>query len=162
MKIPPHIAWPGAIVALLLLGIGSAFTILIASRSDGGAQVIENYYERAVDWDAEADRQAASARLGWTLHIQVASVANGNPLRDVEATVRDREGTPVAGLVGTLRLSRPQHARPVAELPLAPVPDQPGSYRQAMPIDAPGLWDFQILARRDTSHFQATVRREVR
>lgn len=46
LHIPPHIAWPLFVVLLLLFGVGSAFSILYAAHTDGGAQVVESYYEQ--------------------------------------------------------------------------------------------------------------------
>ena len=39
--IPPHIAWPLFVVALLLMSITAATITVIAANSDGGVQVIE-------------------------------------------------------------------------------------------------------------------------
>ena len=38
--IPPHIAWPGFVVLLLLMSITAGVVTMIAARSDGGAQVV--------------------------------------------------------------------------------------------------------------------------
>ena len=39
-------------VGLLLLGIVTTLGTLFAAHSDGGAQVVEDYYQKAVDWEA--------------------------------------------------------------------------------------------------------------
>ena len=39
-EIPPHIAWPGFIILLLLLSMVVSFGALIAARSDGGVDVV--------------------------------------------------------------------------------------------------------------------------
>jgi nitrogen fixation protein FixH len=156
--VPPHIAWPAFIIALLLLSIGSAFQALFAARSDGGAQVVENYYDEALGYDERRAAQAASDALGWTATVSVGGCEGG--LCPVEVVVRDRDGSPVENLIGVVRASRPQDATAAARLPLSPSA-VPGVYRQMMPVSAAGLWDFAIDAQRGDDRFQTTVRRDL-
>lgn len=161
-RIPPHIGWPLFIVALLLVSVSAGIITIIAAGSDGGPQIVEDYYDRAVRWDEEAARRAASAALGWEATVRVAAAGAQAGLRTVEVAVRDRDGAPVAGLRGTLRAARPQWAHAVAQVPLVPVAETPGLYRQEVPVGEAGLWDFEIDAARDTAAFAARVRVEVR
>lgn len=39
--VPPHVAWPLFVVALLLMSVGAAAVTFWAAQSDGGAQVVE-------------------------------------------------------------------------------------------------------------------------
>jgi nitrogen fixation protein FixH len=159
--LPPHIGWPLMIVALLGLGVASAVATLFAARSDGGAQVIENYYEKAAHWDDQAAAQAASDALGWEADVRVLAPETQPRLRPVQVTIRAADGAPVAGLTGTIRAARPHLAVAVAEIPLVPVADAPGVYRQQLPIAQAGLWDFHITAARGSDRFLATVRRDI-
>lgn len=156
--VPPHIAWPAFVVALLLLGIGSAFEALFAARSDGGAQIVENYYDEALSFDETRAAQVASDALGWTAEVSVGACEGG--LCPVEVAVRDRGGAPIDNLTGVVRASRPQDATAVARLPLSPS-ETPGVYRQLMPIARAGLWDFAIDAQRGDDRFLTTVRRDL-
>lgn len=154
--IPPHIAWPVFVVGLLVLSISIAFSALFASRSDGGAQIVEDYYDAALGFEAEQAARAASAALGWAADVEVGACENG--LCAVELTVRDRAGAPVTGLTGVLATSRPQEAGTAARIPLAPKEGAPGVYRQLVPLAAAGLWDFSIDARRGEERFLTTTR----
>jgi nitrogen fixation protein FixH len=156
--IPSHIAWPGFVVALLLLSIFAAFQALFASQSDGGAQVVEAYYDSAIRFDDEQAMQAASDALGWSAAVEVGACEGG--LCAVDVAVRDRAGAPVEGLNGLLRVSRPQSAAVVAQIPLA-LSDAPGVYRQFVPVNADGLWDFAVTARRDDEQFMTKIRHDV-
>lgn len=159
--IPPHIAWPGFVIALLLLSIGSAFQAFFAANSDGGAQVVEDYYDAAVRFDDEQAARAASDALGWTTNIRIDGCEGG--LCAVELAVRDREGKPVTGLAGLLTASRPQDAAASARIPLAAKveAEAPGVYRQLVPLPTDGLWDFAVAAHRGDERFLTTVRHEV-
>lgn len=156
--VPPHIAWPAFVVALLLLGIGSAFEAFFAARSDGGAQVVEDYYHEALSFDETRAARAASDALGWTAEVSVGDCEGG--LCPVEIAVRDRDGAVVEGLAGIVRASRPQDAAATVRLPLSPS-ETPGVYRQLMPVSAAGLWDFAIEAQRGDARFLTTVRRDL-
>lgn len=155
--IPSHIAWPGFVIFLLLLGIGTAFQALFAARSDGGARVVENYYDAAQRFDETQATQAASDALGWTTAVSIgACEATGCP---VELAVTDGEDVPVTGLVGRVAASRPQDTQAQAEAALREV--QPGVYRQTLRL-GPSLWDFAVDARRGDDHYVTAVRREIR
>jgi nitrogen fixation protein FixH len=154
--VPAHVAWPAFVVALLLLGIGSAFEALFAARSDGGAQIVEDYYGAALRFEDEQAARAASAALGWSADVEVGACEGG--LCAVELAVRDRAGAPVTGLSGALATSRPQEAGTAATIPLSPKDGAPGVYRQLVPFPADGLWDVAVEARRGDDRFLTTVR----
>ncbi|MEX0747600.1 MAG: FixH family protein [Rhodothermales bacterium] len=156
--LPPHIAWPLFIIFILAVGIGGAFSILFAANSDGGVQVVEDYYRQAVAWDSTAAVRARADALGWRADLNV--YVSGEPLQTIEFTVVDSTGSAVLGLRGTVRLSRPQHAKPVAEIPFYAA-GEPGTYRVKAPLAASGLWDFGIEARNDSADFVVTIRRLV-
>ena len=69
-RIPPHLAWPLFVVLLLVIGVGSSLAIVFAARSDGGAKVIENYYEKAIAWDSTSKLTRDSKAAGWIVSMQ--------------------------------------------------------------------------------------------
>lgn len=155
--VPPHIAWPAFIVALLLVGVGSAFQALFAARSDGGARVVDDYHASAQEMETRTAALAASAALGWAAEVSLDGCdAEGCT---VEVVVADRAGAPVEGLRGTISARRPHDAAPLAEAALAEA--APGVYRQRLGL-APALWDLALDATRGGDRFLTTVRREVR
>lgn len=149
------------VVGILLMSVGAIAATVFAANSDGGVQVIEAYYDHSVNWNEAAAAQTASDRLGWTTVLRVLPTED-NGLRPVEITVRNRAGTPVSGLVGTVRLERPQFARAVTELPLAAHRTEPGVYRLLAPVTAKGLWDFHLHATYKDDVYLTTIRREIR
>ena len=159
MKLPPHIAWPLFIVGLLSMSVATVTITVGAARSDGGPQVIDDYYQKAVNWDEATALQAASDALGWEAEVVILPAIEA--VRPVEITLRDREGQPIAGAQGTVRAFRPHRARAVAEHPLVAVPKTPGLYRQAFSIEQAGLWDFEIIATQDSLRFQTVIRKEI-
>ena len=158
-KIPPHIAWPLTIVGLLLLGIFWSFGVVMASFIDGGAQVVDNYYEKATRWD----EQAALRQKGESLDvsIELKSVEDGPVPYFLEITIRDGYGEPVAGLAGEFKVLRPHRSEALDVQKLIPVEHASGLYRQPLPMASAGLWDFEIEAQLDSLHFIKTIRKEL-
>ena len=158
LRLPPHIAWPAFVVALLLMSFTAVLLTVLAARSDGGAQVIDDYYEKAAAWDETMAEQAASEALGWQADVAIVIAEDGH--RAVVVTLHDAHGEPLDRLAGTVRAFRPHLARAVAMHPLTPT-DTPGVYRQPFRLDEPGLWDFEVVAVRDGARYQTTIRKEV-
>ena len=159
LHLPPHIAWPLFIVGLLSMSVATVAITVVAARSDGGPQVIDDYYQKAVNWDETVALQAASDALGWQAEVVI--LPSHEASRPVEITLRDREGLPITEAQGTIRAFRPHRAEAVAERPLSAVTETPGLYRQAFPIQQAGLWDFEIIATQDSLRFQTLIRKEI-
>ena len=155
----PAVAWPLAIVALLLFGISTAVGTLVIAHSDGGAQVVEDYYQKAANWDAHAAEQAASQALGWRVTLTLASTPDAPHTTDL--TIHDAQGQPVTDLAGTLRAFRPNRVGALDETSLSALPDAPGHYRQTLTLTERGLWDFEVIAQRDTLRFETVLRKEI-
>ncbi len=161
LRLPPHITWPLFVVGLLSMSVATVTITVMASRSDGGAQVVEDYYQKAVNWDETAALQAASAALGWQIELTVAATSADEEGRPVEIMLRTRDGQPVDQARGAIRAFRPHRANVVAERTLVAVDGTPGLYRQTLPIQQTGLWDFEITATQDSLRFQTTIRKEI-
>lgn len=58
-RIPPQILYPGMVIAILSMSVIAHVILIVNASSDGGAQVVPDYYEKAVNWDAEQARAAA-------------------------------------------------------------------------------------------------------
>ena len=159
LRLPPHIAWPLFVVALLVMSITAAVITVVAAHSDGGPQVVENYYQKAIDWDKTQARQAASDALGWQADVRVLPAADST--RIVEVMVRDSTNTPLDRLTGIVRATRPHRTGFSVEAALRPVEHQPGVYRQVLAMRDAGLWDIEIIAVRNGQHFQTRTRKDV-
>jgi nitrogen fixation protein FixH len=117
--------------------------VVLLARSDGGAQVVDDYYQKAVDWDTRRAAQSRSDALGWMASIEV---VDGR----LQCVVRDAIGAGIEGLAVTVAAFRPQYTAVQAELSLVPAE-----------ASGHGLWDFEILAVRDTARFMSTLRMEL-
>ena len=158
--LPPHVAWPLFVVMLLVMSVGTMTGMVLASRSDGGAQIIDDYYQKAVQWDDRAAARRASAGLGWTATLAL-DASEAAAARTLILTIKDRTGAPVGNLTGTVQAGRPHRAGVLAEHPFQAT-ETPGTYRLTLPLDGFGLWDFEVEAHRGDERFMTTIRHEIR
>ena len=155
-RIPPHIGWPLMIIGFLLLGVTWSMGVVVASQSDGGPEIVADYYEKAISWDEEAKRRARSDAQNWDISVSVQQESEGPMLL---INILDAKGNPVEGLTGSVVALRPQKAQPIANLSLAPS-QATGLYTSPFPSLTRGLWDFRIEAEVDTLVVYTTIRKE--
>lgn len=158
ISLPPHIAWPAFVISILLMGmVTTLYTVYLANQSP--PQVVENYYEKALNWDSEQAVVAASQALGWDLQLAIVPSRTGATERTIKVTLLDAAGQPITNLEGTVRARRPDQIGILAETALTVRPD--GSYEAHLPLAQRGLWDLEVVAQRDNERFVQTVRREI-
>jgi len=131
--------WPLFVVLLLVSSVAMMGIVVMAARSDGGAQVIDNYYEQAVRWDSLAEARGAAAALGWQADLDFTSSEHG-----MEGTVgvTDSTGAAVEGLRVTVTLRRPQLATIIAEVKATDASNS-GLYHFSTDASGSGLWDVE-------------------
>ena len=152
-KIPPNIFWPAFIFGLLGIAITASFTILFFAKSDGGPQVVPDYYQRSVEYDDHYRARQASIELGWQANIDL----NGER---GELHLSNGDGEPIEGVEGTLTFYRPSLAEPVATTDIAEATDEPGLYTFDHPAREAGYWDVALELERGDDAFIDTIRKE--
>lgn len=58
-RIPPQFLYPGMVVGILTMSVLAHVYLIIQASSDGGVDVVPDYYEKAQAWDAEQANAAA-------------------------------------------------------------------------------------------------------
>ena len=160
-RIPPHIFWPGMVVAFLGFTLVSQMILLMAARSGEGLQVEEDYYDQSLIWEEKQALKAHSQDLGWRVELSFPDEL-GSSGSVVEISIVDKANAPVEGLEGTLTLRRPSRAGTLSTHKLTRSPDKPGVYRSEAPISGAGLWDFTIETQRDgRPWFKAELRKDL-
>jgi hypothetical protein len=159
MKIPPHIRWPAFIAgALALQVLASVVTIYIATSNPSYA-VEDDYYQKALAWDAKQAQDRRNLELGWTLLFEVepAERAGGEAVLSVE--IDDADGAPVNGALLAVEAFHNARADDVLRAPLDGRAD--GRYSASLPITRRGLWEFRFVAERGDDRFTHTETRYV-
>lgn len=86
--------WPMLVVGLLLLNVSvCALTVVSALRSP--VHIEDEYYAKAVDWDATRRDWPAPEVHGWIIDASVSRAGTGQSL--VGVSLGDADGTPVRG-----------------------------------------------------------------
>ena len=157
IRIPEKYFWPGLVITLLLSSVVWWVGMLFVAKSGGGPQIVDDYYQKSVDWEeTEALRQAAK-NSGWDVELDW-SVGGGERLG---LYVVDRHGEPVDGLDGSVELYRPERAGAVDTGSLESVDGQPGRYVVDVAATRAGLWDIIIAAKRHQKAYRFELRQEV-
>ena len=153
----PFSPWPFAVVGLLVANAALAFFALYMSRSDGGAQVVDDYYRQAVAWDSVAAARNETAQSGWRLTV-LDPVSSDSTLR---IRVTDAVGSPVSDLAGTLTVRRPHLTAPLSTSRVfADAAD--GVYVAPVRLVEPGLHDLDFELTNGRTRFRPTVRFDYR
>lgn len=153
--------WPLFVIILLVSSVVMMGLVVMAARSDGGAQVVDDYYEKAVQWDSLAQARSAAATLGWRSDLSLVRSSSG---LTGTITLQDSTGVAVTGYEISVSLRRPQLAAEVASLPAHPGDDD-GTYVFQTSESGQGLWDVQARLTSDSEGdvpLQFEWRREVR
>jgi nitrogen fixation protein FixH len=158
IKVPPQYFWPGLVITLLSLTVVFNVVIYNVANSGNGAQPVDDYYGKAVDYDEAKARERAADNLG--LDFQVGFVDAGAQGRQVEVIVRDGQSQPIERLEASVELRRPSLSKPVVVGELVPVSGETGVYRLASAVQRPGLWDVVVDGTYSDTAFRKTVRIE--
>ena len=145
MKLPPHIVWPGVVVGLLGLSVTMVTITVVAATSDPSFAVVDDYYERGLNWDAQVAQNKKNAELGWTAAVEV-----GEPdalrQRPLIVTLTDADGAPIENAQFSASIFRYAAANLVEQLDLAAA-DQPGRYLATADIKHEGKWRVNLEVR---------------
>lgn len=151
MKIPPHVRWPAMIAGALAIHATAWLTVAWVANSDPSYAVEEDYYRKAVEWDAGRAELAASDALGWRLDYRV-EPGPGPAEATVHATLADRDGAPVDGAAVALETFHNARAGDILRADLSA--DGAGAYSARLPMQRPGVWELRFTADRGADHFR--------
>ncbi len=147
--------WPMYLGGLLLMSVtANAILVYIATRDDA-PRPVEDYYEKSLQWDADAALVEASRQLGWVVAygIPEGPQYSLDAPRPVDIVVTDQDGAGVIGLTGRLVAVRPAGPPPNPAGALVRLARAPWSYRTLVHLRAWGIWEFNLDAQRDHLRF---------
>lgn len=148
--------WPAFVVLLLVSSVVMMGLVVMAARSDGGAQVVSDYYGQAVRWDSLASMRDAAAARGWT--AELALERNGDELTG-SITIMDSTGAALSFDTAHITVSRPQYAQSELKIEAVPVDGSPElAFRASLP--GSGLRDIRAVVEDADGPIQFSWRRE--
>ncbi len=150
-RLPPQLLWPGLIIALLAGQIVVCFVMMSRAWGDPTVAIEPNYYQKAVNWDADQAARAASAELGWSVAWDIATIADIVGERMVKMTLTDDRGEPINDAKVEVRFFH--HARAADRTPATLNHGGEGLYLAAVPMPRPGVWTIDLLVHRGEHRF---------
>jgi nitrogen fixation protein FixH len=148
-------AWvPGLLLAGLL---GTQLFVLRSALDDPTFATEDDYYRKAVDWDAHMARERQSVALGWLATAQVTAAPGAR--RALAVRLRDARGGAISSAqVHAVAFHNARAAHPIA---LELGESAPGEYGADLGVARPGLWELRLSASRGGDSFETTLRFEV-
>jgi nitrogen fixation protein FixH len=147
--------WALVPVALLVsLTSGLAVMIRIAVH-DPGFAVAPEYYQHALKWDEERERQRQSSQLGWSGTWDFSNGEAHAPgpaqVRPLGLSLRDALGAPLAG--ARVTVSAFHNARAAEVQKLLFTERTPGEYVAQLQFRAAGIWHLDVEVDARGQHF---------
>ena len=144
MRLPPHVRWPAFIAgALALQVLASLVTIYLATGNPSYA-VEDDYYQKALDWDAKRAQDRRNLELGWTLRFEVEPAPSTVDQAVLSVVLDDAADASIGGASLTVEAFHNARADDILRATLDDRGD--GRYAGALPITRRGLWEFRFVA----------------
>lgn len=160
--------WPVIIVAFLGGHVTIMMFAVMFAVGDPSFAVVPDYYEKAVNWDAQRAVERDSDELGWTLDVVPSGFADRDGLRSVVCTLTDAQGNPIND--ATLSLNFYHRARASHRVTATLTSRKPegsgnpggsGRYEALLPMGRAGAWVIEARAQRGGDVFVQTLSRTV-
>ncbi|MBL8878958.1 MAG: FixH family protein [Phycisphaerales bacterium] len=150
--------WIAFVAALFLLQVGAVVTMICIATNDRSFALEPDYYQKAVRWDDISRQQRQSAKLGWTLQLDVGALAE-NGARPIVLTVKDRDGELIEGASAAAEWFHHARARDRHTSLFTPQPD--GTLAASITFARSGLYEFRFTVSRGEETFVTTVQRDI-
>ena len=150
----PNVLWPALIIGALALHVVASLVTVWIATSNPSYAVEEDYYRKALAWDATRAQERRNAELGWQLDAEVTSAAEtgGDPVLAARLTTAD--GRPLDGAAITLEGFHNARADDIVRAHLAGT--GAGAYSSPVPMRRTGLWELRFAVERAGERFTHT------
>jgi nitrogen fixation protein FixH len=158
-QIRHRVFWVGLILSLLGGQILLMLVMAYLATADASFAIEPDYYQKGINWDAEAAQQQENLRLGWSLGFHVGEQASVFGDRTLTCTLTDRDGRPLEG--AAIDAVAFAHARGNQRASFVLTEMGLGRYRAELPVKRNGIWEFRFVVRRGPDTFTLTEQRKV-
>ena len=134
--------WPWIIVGMLLTHVVIMVVAMMIAVHDKSSAIVPNYYERAVNWDAEQAKYRASEKLGW--HVEMEAAEQVDPLgrRVVRFILTDAHGRAIPSAVIDLEYFHDAHGNEDRTVTLKSDSTDPRYFTALLPMRYAGEWEL--------------------
>jgi hypothetical protein len=130
--------WLVLILGLFGINLGIAVFAIAIAVGDSSLKPMPDYGQEAVGWQERQELLEASRGLGWAIDL-AQEVGPGAGLR---VKVRDRDGLPVTGCSGAIRVYHFTEAGKVGRGSVEEIGE--GSYHAPLPLAQSGWWQVAV------------------
>ncbi len=150
-RIPPHLLWPGLVVALLGMQLTMCGVAIVMASGSGRPVVVQNYHQQALDWDTHQAALRHSADLNWEVVWTIEPEVDPLNRRRLRIDLIDSNRVPIEGAVATVLIFHHANAHHTNELTLEE--STPGCYTAWLSNPRSGLWDLSLKVKTDEEQF---------
>ena len=147
-------AWPWIVGALLAITVIKYLVVLTTIAADPSIAIEEDYYRRALAWDASREARAESDALGWEVRTAIGRRSSPGEGALLTVAVVDRVGKPIAGANVTARVFH--RARAATPFDTTGVTDLTGGFQLELAAARRGLWELELEIEQGEDRFIET------
>lgn len=149
--IPPHIFWPGMVVALLGMSVLAVAITATFALSDPSFAVVPDYYNKALRWDEDAALQHKSDALGWSDTVEFGARDDSTTMRQLIVTITDTAGDPIESANLSATVFHPSRSNDIQNVAFEET--EPGRYVGVFEPTRIGFWEIKLRATRGEEVF---------
>ncbi len=157
--------WPWLVGSLLLLILTINIAVFFAATGDPSHVIVEDYYQKAVDWDQTAAQVQHNQELGWHVRLTFRPVpedwtgaGENAPNTLVHVALVDSSGLLLKDAAIDLHCFHNARSSQIREARLTVLDDgQAAAFR----LGPPGLWQFRLEATVGSERFTWEEEREL-
>ncbi len=157
MRLPAHIRWPAFIAGALALQVIASLVTIYLATSNPSYAVEDDYYQKALAWNAKRAQDRRNLKLGWTLTYEVEPATTAGDQAALSVVLTDTDGSPVDGALLELEAFHNARADDVLRARLDGHGD--GRYSTSLPMTRRGVWEVRFVAERGEDRFTHTETR---
>lgn len=147
----PRSPWPFVIAGALALHVVASLVVVYVATSNPSYAVEEDYYQKALQWDARRAQDRVNADLGWALEARARPPMSRGGDPTLEVRLADSAGAPVEDAAVALEAFHNARSDDIIRTRLEAVGG--GLYRAAVPMRRNGRWELRFTVERGGEHF---------
>jgi len=157
--VKPEVRWPLLIVGLLGLQVALGAFFVWKATSDPSFAVEEDYYNKAVNWEAAQAQKQTNQALGWVIEESFSppKVLGADPT--IEVNLSGPDGMPLTG--ARVQVEAFHNVRAGTILRAALEESAPGVYTTHLPMFRPGLWELRYTVDHGENRFTQVSRKHL-
>jgi len=159
LLLPPRLRWPVLIIGALVVHVVVSLLTVVVATSNPSYAVEEDYYQKALAWDARRAQERRNLELGWQLDFEVAPPLDAGSDPQLVVRLADNSGQPLDG--ASVAVAAFHNARADHIVRGSPAASGSGEYSCPLAIRRAGRWELRFTVDCDGERFTRTITRDI-